>query len=73
MLYLNFISLFFLGFFLSLAGAFLLPYTIMLAVVGLPLFYMEVGIGQYASLGPITIWKMNPLLKGIIMNKLTIV
>jgi solute carrier family 6 amino acid transporter-like protein 5/7/9/14 len=36
----------------------------MLALVGLPLFYLEVGIGQYASLGPITIWKMNPLLKG---------
>ena len=46
-------------------GAFLLPYTIMLALVGLPLFYLEVGIGQYASLGPITIWKMNPLLKGL--------
>lgn len=46
-------------------GAFLLPYTLMLAVVGLPLFFMEVGVGQYASLGPLTIWKMNPLLKGL--------
>ena len=46
------------------AGAFLLPYCIMLAVVGLPLFYMELAIGQYASLGPITIWRLNPLLKG---------
>ena len=47
-----------------LPGAFLLPYTLMLAAVGLPLFYMEVGVGQFASLGPLTIWKMNPLLKG---------
>ncbi|WAR02315.1 SC6A9-like protein [Mya arenaria] len=46
-------------------GAFLIPYIIMLGVVGLPLFYMELSIGQFASLGPITIWKFNPLLKGV--------
>lgn len=46
-------------------GAFLLPYCIMLAVVGLPLFYMELALGQYASLGPITIWRLNPLMKGL--------
>lgn len=46
-------------------GAFLLPYTLMLAAVGLPLFYMEVGIGQFASLGPLSMWRMNPLLKGL--------
>lgn len=45
-------------------GAFLIPYTIMLALVGLPLFYMEVVLGQYASLGPISIWRINPLFKG---------
>jgi hypothetical protein len=36
----------------------------MLAFVGLPLFYLEVAIGQYASLGPISIWRINPLFKG---------
>ncbi|XP_048729154.2 sodium- and chloride-dependent glycine transporter 1-like isoform X2 [Ostrea edulis] len=46
-------------------GAFLIPYTIMLALVGLPLFYLEVAIGQYASLGPISIWRINPLFKGL--------
>ncbi|XP_064634024.1 sodium- and chloride-dependent glycine transporter 1-like [Lineus longissimus] len=46
-------------------GAFLVPYIIMLAVVGLPLFYMELAFGQFASLGPITIWKINPLMKGL--------
>ena len=50
--------------FFFVAGAFLIPYCIMLAVVGLPLFYMELALGQFASLGPITIWKLNPLLKG---------
>jgi SNF family Na+-dependent transporter len=38
-------------------GAFLFPYIIMLAVVGLPIFYMEMAFGQFASLGPLTIWK----------------
>ncbi|XP_053384842.1 sodium- and chloride-dependent glycine transporter 1-like [Mercenaria mercenaria] len=46
-------------------GAFIIPYCLMLAFVGLPLFYMELSLGQFASLGPITIWKFNPLLKGV--------
>ena len=36
----------------------------MLAIAGLPLFFMELSFGQYASLGPITIWKVSPLFKG---------
>jgi solute carrier family 6 amino acid transporter-like protein 5/7/9/14 len=47
-----------------LTGAFLLPFIIMLAVVGMPLFFMELSFGQFASLGPIAIWKINPLFKG---------
>ncbi|CAL1528298.1 unnamed protein product [Lymnaea stagnalis] len=46
-------------------GAFLIPYTLMLIAVGLPLFYMELAFGQFASLGPITIWRINPLFKGL--------
>lgn len=46
-------------------GAFLFPYIIMLAVVGLPIFYMEMAFGQFASLGPLTIWKVSPLFKGV--------
>lgn len=46
-------------------GAFLLPYTLMLALVGLPLFFMELAFGQYAGLGPISIWRINPLFKGL--------
>ncbi|CAM9983228.1 unnamed protein product [Lampetra fluviatilis] len=46
-------------------GAFLIPYIIMLAFVGLPLFFLECSIGQFASLGPITIWKVVPILKGL--------
>jgi len=42
----------------------------MLALVGLPLYFMELSFGQFASLGPITIWKINPLLKGTLAEGL---
>jgi len=46
-------------------GAFLIPYFIMLLLAGLPLFFMELALGQFASEGPVTIWKICPLFKGI--------
>ncbi|KAM7535395.1 hypothetical protein Aperf_G00000091680 [Anoplocephala perfoliata] len=46
-------------------GAFLIPYAIMLAFVGLPLFFLEFAFGQFASLGPISIWSVSPLFRGI--------
>lgn len=33
-------------------------------MAGLPLFYFELSLGQFASLGPITIWKIVPLFRG---------
>ncbi|GAB6029115.1 Solute carrier 6 [Chamberlinius hualienensis] len=46
-------------------GAFLIPYMIMIFVAGLPLFFLELAFGQYASEGPVTIWKISPLFQGI--------
>ena len=45
-------------------GAFLIPYVIMLVFAGLPIFFMEVALGQFSSLGPTAVWKFNPLFKG---------
>ncbi|XP_076036937.1 sodium- and chloride-dependent glycine transporter 1-like [Oratosquilla oratoria] len=46
-------------------GAFLIPYVIMLTITGLPLFFFEVSLGQYGQEGPITIWKVLPLMQGV--------
>ena len=47
-------------------GAFLIPYLVMFVFGGLPLFYMELALGQYQKAGCISIWKnICPLFKGI--------
>lgn len=46
------------------AGAFLIPYVIFLVLCGMPLFFLEISYGQFASLSPISVWKMSPLFKG---------
>ncbi|KAF7232643.1 hypothetical protein EG68_07063 [Paragonimus skrjabini miyazakii] len=46
-------------------GAFLIPYFLMLMFLGLPLFFLEFAFGQFASLGPISVWNISPLFKGI--------
>ncbi|XP_050067061.1 sodium-dependent serotonin transporter [Anopheles maculipalpis] len=47
-------------------GAFLIPYCIMLLFGGLPLFYMELALGQFHRCGCLSIWKrICPALKGV--------
>ncbi|XP_074906457.1 sodium-dependent proline transporter-like isoform X1 [Buteo buteo] len=46
-------------------GVFLILYFILSLIMGLPLFLMELSLGQYGATGPITVWKCCPLLKGI--------
>jgi len=36
----------------------------MMTFAGMPLFYLELALGQYAALGPITVWGVCPLFKG---------
>ncbi|XP_077980187.1 sodium- and chloride-dependent GABA transporter 1-like [Glandiceps talaboti] len=46
-------------------GAFLIPYTICLFIFGIPLFYMEIGLGQYLSTGGLSAWQVVPAFKGV--------
>lgn len=49
-------------------GAFLIPYVTMLFLCGMPLFFMELSLGQYIALGPVTSWAaICPLAKGKII------
>ncbi|XP_067951396.1 sodium- and chloride-dependent glycine transporter 1-like [Watersipora subatra] len=44
---------------------FLIPYVIMLFLVGVPIFVLELSLGQFSSSGPVTCWKFSRLFSGI--------
>ncbi|XP_071954065.1 sodium- and chloride-dependent glycine transporter 1-like isoform X2 [Antedon mediterranea] len=44
----------------------------MLLFAGLPLFFLELGYGQYCSLGPITAWRSVPMMKGVGYGMVTV-
>ncbi|CAI2735319.1 unnamed protein product [Schistosoma spindalis] len=46
-------------------GAFLLPYFVSVIVAGVPLFLLEVALGQFMSKGAIAAWDICPLFRGI--------
>ncbi|XP_076063249.1 sodium- and chloride-dependent GABA transporter 3-like [Oratosquilla oratoria] len=46
-------------------GAFLVPYLVCVLLAGVPMFFLEVGLGQFMSEGGISVWKMCPLFQGI--------
>jgi len=47
-------------------GAFLIPYSIMLILEGVPLFYLEIAIGQRKRRGSVGVWNLiSPYLGGV--------
>lgn len=47
------------------AGAFLIPFVIMLFITGIPLVFMELSLGQYASAGVVRVWRASPIFQGV--------
>lgn len=46
-------------------GAFLIPYIIVLFLVGKPCYYMESLLGQFASRSCVRLWSLAPCLRGV--------
>ncbi|XP_059200264.1 sodium- and chloride-dependent GABA transporter 2-like [Centropristis striata] len=47
-------------------GVFLIPYVLILFTCGIPIFFLEVSLGQFTRQGGITCWrKMCPLFEGL--------
>lgn len=45
-------------------GAFLIPYVIVLLLVGKPIYYLEMVVGQFSSRGSINVYDIAPAMKG---------
>lgn len=54
--------------FFIISGAFLIPYLTMLGIAGIPIFLLEVSLGQFASQGPVSVWKCIPALQGKLLH-----
>lgn len=46
-------------------GAFLIPYVIVLFIIGKPMYYLEMFLGQFTSQGSMKIWEINPAFRGV--------
>lgn len=46
-------------------GAFLIPYLFFVLCAGMPLYFLELALGQYMGAGSLTTWKISPISKGL--------
>ncbi|XP_062135478.1 sodium-dependent nutrient amino acid transporter 1 [Drosophila sulfurigaster albostrigata] len=46
-------------------GAFLIPYLIVLILVGKPVYYLEMLLGQFSSRGSVKVYDFAPIMRGI--------
>lgn len=50
-------------------GAFVIPYIIVLLLVGKPIYYLEMLLGQFSSRGNIKVYDLSPAMRGIYKKK----
>ncbi|XP_073829599.1 sodium-dependent nutrient amino acid transporter 1-like [Musca autumnalis] len=46
-------------------GAFLIPYLVVLFLIGKPMYYLEMIMGQFTSKGPVKMWSICPSFLGV--------
>ncbi|CAD1470210.1 unnamed protein product, partial [Heterotrigona itama] len=46
-------------------GAFLIPYIVVLLLIGKPFYYLEMIIGQFSSSSSIKVWNISPAFSGV--------
>lgn len=46
-------------------GAFLIPYVVVLFIIGKPMYYLEMFLGQFTSKSSIKVWSVNPGFRGV--------
>uniref|UniRef100_A0A8C5IU05 Transporter n=1 Tax=Junco hyemalis TaxID=40217 RepID=A0A8C5IU05_JUNHY len=54
-------------------GVFLIPYLLIVFVGGIPIFFLEVALGQFMKQGGIAAWNIAPLFKGLGLASMVIV
>jgi solute carrier family 6 amino acid transporter-like protein 5/7/9/14 len=53
-------------------GAFIIPYFCIYFLVGTPLYFLELSLGQFTSSGPSVAFKMSRMFRGIHRNVVVI-
>ncbi|KAK1801076.1 hypothetical protein P4O66_022782 [Electrophorus voltai] len=48
-----------------LRGVFLIPYVLFIFLGGIPIFFLEISLGQFMKAGSINVWNIAPLFKGL--------
>ncbi|XP_024915349.1 sodium- and chloride-dependent creatine transporter 1 [Cynoglossus semilaevis] len=46
-------------------GVFLIPYLLIVFAGGIPIFFLEIALGQFMKAGSINVWNIAPLFKGL--------
>ena len=55
--------------YLNGGGAFLIPYIIVLLLIGKPMYYLECALGQFSSRNSVSVWSLSPAMKGELVFK----